>query len=68
MSIIKPIVRNPDGNIFFILGACQKALRSNPESLNAFKEETKVAMNDGKTDYHGMLRICMKYVTFKVSR
>ena len=24
MSNTKPIVRNPDGNIFFILGACNK--------------------------------------------
>jgi hypothetical protein len=65
MPIIKPIVRNPDGNIFFILGACNKALRNRPSSLDAFKAETKVAMTDG-TDYDGMLRICMKYVDFKI--
>jgi len=67
MSIIKPIVRNPDGNIFFILAACQKALRNRPSSLGAFKEETKAAFSNG-TDYHGMLAICMKYVTFKITK
>ena len=65
MPIIKPIVRNPDGNIFFILGACRKALRNRPSSLESFTAETKVAMTDG-TDYNGMLRICMKYVDFKI--
>jgi hypothetical protein len=61
----KPIVRNPDGNIFFILGACNKALRKTPEALEAFKAETKVAMTDG-TDYYGMLAICQKYVRFQI--
>ena len=65
MSNKKPIVRNPDGNIFFILGACNKALRKTPEALEAFKAETKVAMTDG-TDYDGMLRLCMKYVDFQI--
>lgn len=66
MNNTKPIVRNPDGNIFYILGACNKALRANPDALKAFKEETKVAMTDG-TDYDGMLRLCMKYVDFQVA-
>ena len=65
MPIIKPIVRNPDGNIFFILGACRKALRKTPDALESFTADTKVAMTDG-TDYNGMLRICMKYVDFKI--
>ncbi len=65
MSNTKPIVRNPDGNIFFILGACNKALAATPAYLKAFKEETKVAMTDG-TDYDGMLRLCMKYVDFQI--
>ena len=65
MPIAKPIVRNPDGNIFFILGACRKALRKTPDALESFTAETKVAMTDG-TDYNGMLRICMKYVDFKI--
>lgn len=62
----KPTVRNPDGNVFFILGACQKALRKTPETLERFKAETQKAMNDGETDYHGMLEICMKYVSFEI--
>jgi hypothetical protein len=66
MSNTKPIVRNPDGNIFYILGACNKALAATPANLKAFKEETKVAMTDG-TDYDGMLRLCMKYVDFQIS-
>lgn len=65
MSNPKPIVRNPDGNIFFILGACNKALAKTPDALAAFKQKTKVAMTDG-TDYDGMLRICMKYVDFEI--
>lgn len=65
MPITKPIVRNPDGNIFFILGACRKALRKTPDALESFTADTKVAMTDG-TDYNGMLRICMKYVDFKI--
>lgn len=65
MPISKPIVRNPDGNIFFILGACRKALRKTPDALKSFTSDTKVAMTDG-TDYDGMLRICMKYVDFKI--
>ena len=66
MSNPKPIVRNPDGNIFYILGACNKALAATPDALKAFKAETKVAMTDG-TDYDGMLRLCMKYVDFQIS-
>jgi hypothetical protein len=66
MSNPKPIVRNPDGNIFYILGACNKALAATPAYLKAFKEETKVAMTDG-TDYDGMLRLCMKYVDFQIT-
>lgn len=66
MSNPKPIVRNPDGNIFYILGACNKALAATPAYLKAFKEETKVAMSDG-TDYDGMLRLCMKYVDFQIT-
>jgi hypothetical protein len=66
MSNTKPIVRNPDGNIFYILGACNKALAATPACLKAFKEETKVAMTDG-TDYDGMLRLCMKYVDFQIT-
>jgi hypothetical protein len=66
MSNTKPIVRNPDGNIFYILGACNKALAATPAYLKAFKEETKVAMTDG-TDYDGMLRLCMKYVDFQIT-
>ena len=65
MPNTKPVVRNPDGNIFFILGACRKALRKTPEALQSFSNDTKVAMTDG-TDYDGMLRICMKYVDFKI--
>jgi hypothetical protein len=65
MPIIKPIVRNPDGNIFFILAACRQALRNRPLSIDAFKAETSAAMKDG-TDYDGMLRICMKYVDFQI--
>ena len=65
MPTAKPIVRNPDGNIFFILGACRKALRNRPNSFDAFKAETSAAMKDG-TDYDGMLRICMKYVDFQI--
>ena len=63
----KPIVRNPDGNIFFILGAVQAALRPTPDKLAEFKARVAVAKTDG-TDYHGMLRICMDYVEFKLSR
>jgi hypothetical protein len=66
MPIIKPIVRNPDGNIFYILGACREALRNRPNSFEAFKNETSAAMKDGKTDYNGMLAICMKYVDFQI--
>jgi hypothetical protein len=66
MSNTKPIVRTPDGNIFYILGACNRALAATPAQLKAFKEETKVAMTDG-TDYDGMLRLCMKYVDFQIS-
>ena len=66
MPTAKPIVRNPDGNIFYILGACNKALAATPAYLKAFKEETKVAMSDG-TDYDGMLRLCMKYVDFQIT-
>ena len=66
MPNTKPIVRNPDGNIFYILGACNKALAATPANLKAFKEETKVAMTDG-TDYDGMLRLCMKYVDFQIT-
>lgn len=65
MSNPKPIVRNPDGNIFFILAACNKALAPAPAYLKAFKDEVAIAKTDG-TDYDGMLRICMKYVDFVI--
>lgn len=67
MPIIKPIVRNPDGNIFAILGACQSVLKDRrPTSYEAFKNETTKAMREGNVDYDGMLRICMKYVEFQI--
>jgi hypothetical protein len=67
MPIIKPIIYNPDGNIYAILGACQNALKDRrPNSYEAFKNETTKAMREGQTDYNGMLRICMKYVDIRV--
>ena len=65
MSSRKPIVRNPDGNIFFILGAVQSALRPTPEKLAEFKGKVAIAKTDG-TDYNGMLRLCMEYVDFRI--
>ena len=64
----KPTIKEqPDGNIFAILGLVQRALRNMPDSLEAFKKETKTAMEDGKTDYHGMLAITHKYVNWDTS-
>jgi hypothetical protein len=61
----KPVVRNPDGNIFAILGAVQSALRPFPAKLEEFKGKVAVAKTDG-TDYNGMLRLCMEYVEFRI--
>lgn len=62
----KPIIRNPDGNIWFILGAAANALRQRPKSLERFNARTSAAMRDGKTDYHGMLRIVMEFVDIEI--
>lgn len=64
----KPIIRNPDGNIWFILGAAAHALRHRPQSLKRFNERTSKAMRDGKTDYHGMLRIVMEFVDIVIDK
>jgi len=61
----KPIIRNPDGNIWFILGAAANALRQRPKSLERFNARTKTAMSDG-TDYNGMLRIIMEFVDIEI--
>lgn len=61
----KPIVRNPDGNIFAILGAVQSALRPTPDKLAEFKGKVAIAKTDG-TDYDGMLRLCMEYVDIQI--
>ncbi len=56
--------QEPDGNIFSIIAACQRATRraSNPQLHEEFVKEIDAAMNDGETDYNGMLDICEKYV------
>ena len=61
----KPKIKNPDGNIFVILGMAQKALRNQPETLEAFKKKTQTAMTDG-TDYYGMLSIVMHFVDIEI--
>jgi hypothetical protein len=62
----KPIIRNPDGNIWFILGAAANALKHRPQSLKRFNDRTSAAMRDGKTDYNGMLRIVMEFVEIHI--
>jgi hypothetical protein len=64
----KPVVANPDGNIFAILGAVQSALRraGQKKQMEEFQMRTEKAMQDGETDYNGMLRICMEYVEFQI--
>lgn len=61
----KPIIRNPDGNIWVILGMAANALRQRPKSLERFNARTKAAMTDG-TDYNGMLRIIMEFVEIEI--
>lgn len=61
----KPIIRNPDGNIWAILGMAANALRQRPKSLERFNARTKTAMSDG-TDYDGMLRIIMEFVDIHI--
>lgn len=65
-NMSKPIIRNPDGNIWFILGAAAAALKNRPQSLARFNARTKAAMTDGKTDYNGMLRIVMDFVEIHI--
>ena len=65
----KPVITCVDGNIFAVIGAVQSALRRAKQlaELESFQKETKAAMEDGETDYDGMLRICMKYADFHLS-
>ena len=65
----KPIVRDVDGNIFAIIGAVKSALRraGQKEKADEYWQKTEKAMNDGETDYNGMLRIAMQYVEFEMS-
>jgi hypothetical protein len=58
----KPIVKGPvDGNIFFIAGACRKALVNAGLKDQAEKMTTEV-MNAGS--YDEALQVCMRYVEF----
>ena len=65
----KPAITCVDGNIFAIIGAVQSALRRAKQlaEMESFQKETEAAMEGGETDYHGMLRICMKYADFNLS-
>ena len=65
----KPIVRDVDGNIFAIIGAVNSALRraGQKEKAEEYWQKTEKAMQDGETDYNGMLRIAMQYVEFEMS-
>ncbi len=65
----KPIVRDVDGNIFAIIGAVKSALRraGQKDKAEEYWQKTEKAMQDGETDYDGMLRIAMQYVEFEIS-
>ena len=65
----KPIVRDVDGNIFAIIGAVKSALRraGQKDKAEEYWQKTEKAMQDGETDYNGMLRIAMQYVEFELT-
>jgi hypothetical protein len=65
----KPIVRDVDGNIFAIIGAVKSALRraGQKDKAEEYWQKTEKAMQDGETDYNGMLRIATQYVEFELS-
>lgn len=64
----KPTVKNPDGNIFAILGATQSALRraGQTERLEDFRQRVEKEKDNPNTSYHAMLGLCMEYVDFEI--
>lgn len=63
----KPKIKNPDGNIWVILGMAQRALRDHqPDMVVKFQHMTHKAIMEEKTDYFGMLAIVMQFVDIEI--
>lgn len=64
----KPVVRNPDGNIFAVIGATSSALRRAglKEKLKEFEERWQAESKNPDSDYHSMLRLCMQFVEIEL--
>lgn len=64
----KPVVKNPDGNIFAILGATSSALRRAglKEKLEEFQQRMNAEQKNPDADYHSMIRLCLQYVEIEL--